>query len=385
MTISAYIGSEVYINGNTTKDTSRSKKRYNTYRSGAELNFTIPRFVVPFFQVNTKGGFVPRTNIQLGYDLLTRRQLYTINSYRAGLGYLWRENPVKQHEFYPISINYTQPLDITKEMSDSIKNRPYLRHVVDSQFVIGSTYAYNYNQLAAGTQKINSFYFNGLVDLSGNIAGLLTGANLNKGKEQRILGARFNQYLKLEVDGRYYRKIGMQSTWANRVILGYGNPYGNSRELPYIKQFFSGGNNSVRAFRARTLGPGIFRDTSATGRFYPDQTGDIKLEFNTEFRPHIYGPIYGAVFVDAGNIWLKNEDTTGTRPGAKFTKDFLKQLAVGAGVGLRVDITLFVIRLDVAVPLRKPWDDPPSQLSYLKEKDYRKENIVFNIAIGYPF
>lgn len=379
LSLSAYVGSEIQFGG--------SFRGYNTYRSGAQLDFTIPRFVVPFFNFNTKGGFVPRTNIQLGYDVLNRRKLYTLNSYRAGLGYLWRESQVKQHEFYPISINYTKPLNVTQEMTDSIKRYPYLRHVIDSQFILGSTYQFNYNQLAAGVQKVNSFYFNGLADISGNVAGLLTGSKPGDGKTARIFGARFDQYIKLELDGRYYRKIGEKSTWANRIIIGYGNPYGNSQQLPYIKQFFSGGNNSIRAFRARTLGPGVFREKADTTRkgFYPDQTGDMKLELNTEFRPHIYGPIYGAVFVDAGNIWLKNKDKD--RPGAEFTKDFLKQLAIGAGVGLRVDITLFVIRLDVAIPLRQPWSDPASQLSNINFRDpaYRQQNIVFNLAIGYPF
>lgn len=379
LSIGAYIGTEIAKAG--------TKKGYNTYRSGAELNFTIPRFVVPFFNLNTKGGFVPRTNIQLGYDVLNRRKLYTINSYRGGLGYIWKESLVKQHEFYPISINYTQPLNVTDEFKDSLRRYPYLRHVIDSQFILGTTYQFNYNQLALGVQRANSFYFNGLADVSGNVAGLLAGS-MTDGKVSRILGARFDQYIKFELDGRYYRRIGEKSTWANRVILGYGNPYGNSRQLPYIKQFFSGGTNSIRAFRARTLGPGTFREINAdttTRGFYPDQTGDIKLELNTEFRPHLYGPIYGAVFVDAGNIWLKNEDKD--RPGAEFSKDFLKQLAIGAGVGLRVDITLFVIRLDAAVPLRQPWSDPPSQLGNIDftKAAYRQNNIVFNLAIGYPF
>jgi outer membrane protein assembly factor BamA len=383
LSISTYIGTEIGVGSNY--------KGYNSYRSGAEINFSIPRFVVPFFKVNTGGGFVPRTAIQLGYDVLNRRKLFTLNTYRGGLGYVWRESLTKQHEFFPISINYTQPLNITQEFIDSIGKYPYLRHVVDSQFVIGSTYQFNYNQLATGIQRINSFYFNGLVDLSGNLAGLLTGASLSKGKEARVLGARFNQYIKLEGDARYYRRIGAKSTLANRVLVGYGNPYGNSRELPYIKQYFAGGPNSVRAFRARTLGPGTFRedidiDTNTKKKmFYPDQTGDIRLEFNTEFRPHIFGPIYGAVFVDAGNVWLKNEDTA--RIGSKFGKDFLKQLGIGAGVGLRVDITLFVIRLDLAIPLRRPWTEPPSQLREIEfnKSEYRKENIVFNLAIGYPF
>ncbi|HVG41104.1 MAG TPA: BamA/TamA family outer membrane protein, partial [Chitinophagaceae bacterium] len=379
LSLSAYIGSQLQFGGK-----QDSSKAANTFRTGAELNFAIPRFVVPFFSFNTASGYVPRTNIKLGYDILNRPKLYSVNSFRLALGYLWKESIEKQHEFYPISINYVQPLNVTKQYRDSIRKYPYLRRVVDSQFILGSTYQYTFNQLATGVQKINSFYFNGSVDISGNVAGLLMGADATAGKQKRLFNARFDQYVKLEGDFRYYRKFGLKSTWANRVILGYGNPYGNSSELPYIKQFFAGGPNSIRAFRSRTVGPGLFRDTAARN-FYPDQTGDLKFEFNTEFRPHISGPLYGAVFLDAGNVWLKNESAD--RPGAEFTKDFLKQLAVGAGVGVRIDITLFVIRLDVAVPLRKPWDIPPSQFKNIdfKDKGYRQQNIVFNLAIGYPF
>lgn len=109
------------------------------------------------------------------------------------------------------------------------------------------------------------------------------------------------------------------------------------------------------------------------------------MEFNTEFRPKISGPLYGAFFIDAGNAWLKNTDTT--RPGASFSKDWLKQLAIGAGVGIRLDIQLFVIRLDVATPLRKPWEDNPWVTNSInfKERAWRRENIVWNLAIGYPF
>jgi outer membrane protein assembly factor BamA len=384
LSLSAYIGSEFQIGGGAADGKATG---YNTYRSGAEMNFAIPRFVIPFFHINPSGGFVPRTNIQLGYDVVNRKKLYTINSFRGGIGYLWKTGLEKSHELYPISINYVQPVNITKQYIDSIAKYSYLRRVVDSQFILGSTYQYNYNQLVTGVKKTNSFYFNGLIDLSGNIAGLLTGADVTTGKQKRIFNAAFNQYIKLEADARYYRRIGVKSTWANRVIIGYGNPYGNSTQLPYIKQFFSGGANSIRAFRSRSLGPGTFRETRAS-TFYPDQTGDIKLEFSTEYRPHITGPIYGAVFLDAGNIWLKNEDEGRKGVGTtKFGKDFMKELAVGAGAGIRVDITLFVIRLDLAVPLRKPWATPPSQLGSIdfSNKLYRQQNIVLNLAIGYPF
>ena len=249
LSLSAYIGSEIQFGG--------AWKGYNTYRSGAELNLTVPRFFVPGFpSLNTRGGYVPRTNIQLGYDLLNRRKLYTLNQYRAGLGYLWKESLEKQHEFYPIAINYVQPLNVTQQYRDSTLKYPYLLRIVDSQFVIGSTYQYTLNQIVNGLLKPNSFFFNGLVDLSGFVAGLV--AKKGEDNQKRIMKAAIDQYVKLEADFRYYRKIGLKSAWANRIIAGYGKPYGNSQQLPYVKQFFIGGNNSIRAFRARTVGPGTY-------------------------------------------------------------------------------------------------------------------------------
>jgi outer membrane protein assembly factor BamA len=373
--LSAYIGSEIQFGG--------TFKGYNTYRSGAQADLTVPRFLIPWLDLNTRGGYVPRTNLQLGYDIMTRKKLYTINSFRGSYGYLWKESIEKQHELYPISINYVQSLNVTKEFKDSISKYPFLQRIVDKQFILGSTYQYNLNQLANGLQKVNSFYFNGLVDLSGNIAGLVTGANIKEGKQTSLFNTPFDQYIKLEADGRYYRRVGLHSSWANRLIIGYGHPYGNSLVIPYIKQFFVGGNNSIRAFRSRSVGPGTYHQVSKN--FLADQTGDLKLEINTEFRPQLFGPLYGAIFLDAGNIWLANEDAT--RPGSKFSKEFLNQLAVGTGLGIRLDITLFVIRLDAGIPLRKPWEQNPWVINQIRlnSSTYRKENIIYNLAIGYPF
>ena len=386
---SAYIGSEVQTGG--------SLQGSNTYRTGAELDFTFPRFVVPWFRLNTSGGYVPRTNIRLGYDILNKQKLYSLNQYRIGYGFIWKESLVKQHEFYPISVNYVKPLNITQRYIDSIHQNPIFARSTEQQFILGSTYQFNYNQQAAGLQPINSFYFNGLADVSGNIAGLANGANISKGDTVKVFNTRFAQYIKLEADGRYYRKVGLNTTWANRIILGFGLPYGNSKELPFIKQFFVGGNNSLRGFRSRSVGPGVYHPLTTVNGFLPDLTGDIKLEMNTELRPKIYGPLYGAVFIDAGNVWLYNSHITTAdslldppRPGGKFTKDFLKQLAVDVGVGLRLDIQFFVIRLDVAFPVNKPWLKPPEKPWVLPEtrfnsKEWRGQNIVYNLAIGYPF
>ena len=357
---------------------------YNTYRAGSELNLSFPRFMVPFFNPNSRSAFLPHSNLKLGYELLNRHKLYTLTSFRGGLGYLWKESSQKSYEFYPVSISYALPTNITDTFKSQIPLNPTLTHIVDTQFILGSTFQYTF--IEPQIQRINSYYFNGLADFSGNLAGLLigsTGAN----NQKRLFNAPFAQYIKFEVDGRYYRKVGLGSTWANRIVVGYGLPYGNSRQLPYIKQFFTGGNNSIRAFRSRTVGPGTYLALPTKAGFIPEQMGDIKLELNTEYRPQISGPLYGAVFIDAGNVWLKNPDPN--KPGGEFSGKFLSELAVGAGVGIRLDIQIFVIRFDVAFPVRKPWETPGNRwvLNQLNFTDtqWRRENVIYNLAIGYPF
>jgi outer membrane protein insertion porin family len=377
LSIRAYGGAEIQYSGQL--------RGYNTYRTGIEATMSIPRFVIPFFDLNTKGSFVPKTNIMLGYDILNKRKLYTMNSFKAQFGYVWKENIRKEHELNPISITYVQPILVTPEYSDSANKYPTLKKAIERQFILGSNYTYTVTNVLSNVPA-NGFYFRGGIDLSGNIAGLVTSANARKLDTVKIFNAPFSQYVKLEGDYRLYRKISPKSVWVNRINIGVGIPYGNSGELPFIKQFFSGGNNSVRAFRSRSLGPGSYVDTAIT-TFLPDQSGDIKLELNTEFRFNIVAFINGAVFVDAGNIWLFNDNKL--KPGAKFTNKFFEEIAVGAGVGLRFDFNLLVLRLDLATPLRKPWLVGPNRW-VIKDIDFsnppwRRKNLVLNIAIGYPF
>ncbi|MEO6932524.1 MAG: BamA/TamA family outer membrane protein, partial [Chitinophagaceae bacterium] len=347
-------------------------------------------FIIPFVTLNPRGGFVPKTNIMAGYEALNRQKLYTLNSFRTSFGYSWKESPQKEHQLNPISINYVRPWRVTKEYMDSIYRNPSLRRSIDTQFIVGSTYNYNYNQLI-GAQPTNGIYFNGNVDLSGNILGLATGADIKNQDSVKIFGTTFSQYVKLEGDFRFYRKVGEKSIWANRINAGFGYPYGNSRSLPFIKQFFIGGNNSIRAYRSRLLGPGTTAPPLSSeinkGKFYPEQSGDIKLEMNSEIRQKLFSIVYGALFVDAGNIWLYNEDIN--RPGGKFTSNFIKEIAVGTGAGLRFDVSILVLRLDLAFPVRKPYlpegDRWVFQQINFADKQWRKDNLVFNLAIGYPF
>jgi len=377
LTIDATVGSEVQYSG--------QMQGYNTFRYGIEFNFTVPRFIVPF-GINPKGSFVPKTNFLLGYNILTKQKLYSMQSFRVGWGYLWKEDIIKEHQFNLVSIDYVQPLLISDLYSDSAKKNPTLLKAVEKQFILGTNYNYTYNSLAGKPAMSGGFYYNGNIDLSGNIAGLITGADAKNNKTRNLLNAQFSQYVKLENDLRYYLKLSETIVLANRLIAGLGIPNGNSLQLPYIKQFFVGGTNSIRAFRSRSIGPGSYVDTTIT-TFLPDQSGDIKLELNTELRAKLVGIVHGAVFVDAGNIWLFNDDPN--KPGAKFSNKFLSELAVGTGVGLRFDISFLVIRFDIAFPLRKPWLEGKdrwviNQIN-LASPSWRKQNIVFNLGIGYPF
>jgi outer membrane protein assembly factor BamA len=213
------------------------------------------------------------------------------------------------------------------------------------------------------------------------------GANLDKEKEKNVLGVPFSQYIKTEHDFRYYLKLNRTSQLVTRFHGGVGFAYGNSKNLPYTKQFYIGGTNSRRAFRARTLGPGTFDPNSYNSKFIPDQSADMLLEMNLEYRKKLFSIVHGALFVDAGNIWNLNE--VGDRPGGKISGNFYKEIAVGAGAGLRFDITFLVLRLDFAFPLRIPYNDSGERwvVKDIKfgDREWRKDNLMFNFAIGYPF
>jgi outer membrane protein assembly factor BamA len=202
------------------------------------------------------------------------------------------------------------------------------------------------------------------------------------------LGIRYSQYAKIDGDFRYYLKTGPQSKLAARIFVGIGIPNGNSSELPFIKQYFAGGSNSIRAFLARSVGPGTYKlNKPNLNSFNPDQSGDIKLEVNIEYRKKLYRFIHGAVFIDAGNVWLYNHNAN--KPGAKFSKMFLKELAVGTGLGLRFDLSFLILRTDFAFPIRKPWLASGDRWVFNQinfgSKQWLKENLIFNLAIGYPF
>ncbi len=376
--ISVFGGYEFQTGGNVDLNSS-------FYRYGANARLSFPRLIAPFEWASTR-QFVPHTNITLGYEFMNRRNAYRLNSLSTSFGYDWKENTRKEHTLNLIDIGLVRPGAINPAYEQQIENNPSLRHAIERQFTFGPNYYFTFTNTME-TQRKNTQYFRGGVDLSGNIYGLIKGSNYNEGKVYKLLNTDFSQYVKVEADFRNYTKIGLKSQFAARAMMGYGYAYGNSKALPYVKQFYTGGPNSLRAFRAREIGPGSHNPLSDAGLFIPDMTGDIKIEVNAEYRPHLFSIVKGALFVDAGNIWLLNEDPD--KPGGKFSKDFLKDMAVGAGIGLRFDLSFLILRTDLAMPLRVPYL-PAGEKWVFNQIDFgspewRRNNLIFNLAIGYPF
>lgn len=363
----------------------------NIFRAGANAQLSIPRIVAPF-NFNSSSAFVPRTNIQIGYEFQNRTTLYTLNTFNASFGYQWKENVRKEHELKLIDVSYIDPANETPKFVELKKGNPYLQRITEQQLIFGPTYSYTYSTTML--PRKNTFYYKGMLDLAGNITGLVTGANVKEGKEKTIFGVPFSQYAKIENDVRFYHKFTDKTSFASRFIAGVAVPYGNSEHIPFSRQFFVGGSNSIRAFRARTLGPGSYdpRGENNTRAIF-DQAGDIKLELNGEYRANLYKFLNVAAFVDAGNIWLINDDIDekgiNTRPGGKFSKEFLSEVAVGAGVGLRLDFSILILRLDLAMPLRVPYYEKSDRWVFDRinfgDSSWRKDNLILNIAIGYPF
>jgi outer membrane protein assembly factor BamA len=219
------------------------------------------------------------------------------------------------------------------------------------------------------------------------LAKIIAGEKISAENPATIAGSAYSQYARISLDGRGYYNFRDKNRLVMRLYAGIGKPYGNSSILPYSKQFFSGGPNSLRGFQYNSVGPGTYYQNTDTYGF-SQIGGDVKLEMNTEYRFNIFHYLKGAAFVDAGNVWLLKSNPS--ELGTPFKgSTFLGELAVGAGLGLRIDVSFFILRFDLAMPLRKPWLEE-SKRWVTNEIDFgsaawRKDNLILNVAIGYPF
>ncbi|RFM36151.1 translocation and assembly module lipoprotein TamL [Chitinophaga silvisoli] len=363
---------------------------------GGQVSLIFPRFITPFHIASNRTGV--KTRLTAGIDYLTRTDKFYISNINASFGYEWKESAYKAWKVNPIALNYVGVNLNPTFRATTVENNPYLKRSFEPAFIGGEnvTYIYSNNDLL---HKRHNSYFRANIEESGawlnGINSLMSTAFGTKNDLESLTNMEIANFIKIEADYRHYWNLTPHTTLATRIYGGVGIPYSKSDVMPYIRQFTAGGPNSIRAWRLRTLGPGTFKDTSATANTFPDQTGDMKLEGNIEYRFDLLRlfngsvNLKGATFLDMGNIWMMKKDTL--RAGSEFRLSKLyHDLAIGTGAGLRLDFSFFLIRLDWGVPVKVPYFTGNKDGWYLSEWDlgsssWRRNNIIWNVAIGYPF
>ena len=369
---------EWQIGGN--KEATGNSGLINSYELGLSFNLSVPRLLVPQF-MKTKRDRREQTHFQIGSDLLNRHNYFRMISFWGSATYDFNSSFRNYHSIVPFKLNYTYLLQTSHAFDSVTMRNPAVAQSFRNQFIPSMSYTYTYDR-AATYRNPNRLFWQTSVTQAGNIiAGIQYLAGNHKGEGKQILNNRYSQFLKLTSELIGYKTVDTKNQLAVRVMGGIGYAYGNSRVMPYSEQFYIGGSNSIRAFHIRSIGPGSYHPVE-TKYSYLDQTGDIKLEGNVEYRFEIYERFKGALFMDAGNIWLLKKDAQ--RPGGEFRlKGLPKQIALGTGLGLRYDFSYIVIRADLGIPLHAPYYTGRSQYYNITGSFWK--SLVLNLAIGYPF
>lgn len=321
---------------------------------------------------------IPTTTVKISTNVLNRASYFKRHVVSGELTYDWWTSGLSHHSFSPLALSYEYMASKSLTFDSLLSTNPYLQISMRDQFVPKMSYTYSYS--TSSIQK-NPITWSTTVSEAGNViaAGYAVAGRSWNEKDKQMFKNPFAQFVKLETDFVKQWSIDDQSSFLAHVNAGVICSYGNASQAPYYEQFYIGGANSVRAFGIRSIGPGKY--VPGDGRYsYVDQTGDMKLLTNLEYRPHLFGDLYGALFLDAGNVWNLHDDDS--RPGGKIDADFLKHIAVGTGVGIRYDMGMFVIRVDWGVGLHVPYDNGKG--GFYNVSNF-KDSQTLHLAVGYPF
>lgn len=349
---------------------------FNSYEVGLNASLAFPRLLAP--------KFIPRlrraanwTRVSLGADLLNRPHYFKMAQFNASFGYDWRSKRYIANNLTVFKLTYTNLMHTTHAFDSIMDANPAIAQSFKSQFIPQMSYSMVYDRAMNRNNTIN---IQATVTEAGNVFWALWEACGKKG-EKELFGNPFSQFIKGTAQVVYGRRLGGSHWLMSRVMVGAAHAYGNSSQVPYSEQFYCGGANSVRAFTVRSLGPGSYHTPGKSANDYFDQTGTFKFEANIEYRFPILGPLHGAVFMDAGNVWLLKDDPQ--RPGGTLkASSFLRELALGTGAGLRFDIGMLVVRADLGIGIHAPYDNGRS--GYYNMTSF-KNSLAFHLAIGYPF
>ncbi|MCX6292589.1 MAG: BamA/TamA family outer membrane protein [Bacteroidetes bacterium] len=355
---------------------------FNTFEIGPEVNMNIKKFLLPNFITRKTSRYAnPRTNFSVSFNYQDRPD-YNRRIWNGSFGYAWSESITKSWSWYLADVNSVR-VNLSGPFSDKLSKsldlnllNSYRTHLTPAGRI---TFVYTNQSLRPNRSFI---FFRGNFETAGNIVAPIVSAIMNEPRtsdgKRTITRIPYAQYIKPDIDVSYHQRLNQHNTLVYRIAIGYGIEGTNSSSLPFEKSFFGGGANSLRAWQARTLGPGSYKN-----EINIEQSGDVKFEANVEVRSSIFKVLEGAAFIDVGNIWTRHEDAA--RPGAQFIpENFTNELAVGAGLGLRFDFSFFILRVDGAVKFHDPSLDLNDRWVYSKQK-FMLRDITPNLAIGYPF
>lgn len=356
-------------------------KRKRAFEIGGSLALSFPRFVSPIHIRRSDKIVNPRTKVELSINAQDR-PYYKRTLSSANWSYSWSNGKYSSYALRPIDLTLIKVGYIDQAFLDRLQN-PYLRNSYEQQLIAGisGSYAFN-NQIRNLQGNATNIRFNW--ETAGNLVGALSHLFSNPPENEshyNVFGIRYSQYFRTDLSFSRKEVIGGKTAIAYRIYGGIGLAYGNSTEMPIDRMFYAGGSNSMRGWVARTLGPGCSEITEDQLR-YPSQVGNMKLEANLELRFPIWGMFNGAVFFDAGNVWMVKQKNREYVEGSVFSiKDFYKTIGFNTGIGIRIDISFAVLRFDWGIRLYDP--NQPVRQRWIH--NFRFKNTAFNFGVGYPF
>ena len=364
----------------TGEKTDEDKSLINSWETGADVTLTFPRLFLPI--VHRRYLRTPATtSFRVYANRLNRSGFFRMIQTGGDATYKIYSHSTTTHTITPFRLTFDMLRSTTSKFDAIIAENRALQNSFRDQFIPAMQYTYTYDN--ANTQHRNKSWFEGSVTAAGNVTSLILAACGEKWSEKNktLFDNPYAQFIKLTAELRQLYRINAGNHIATRIMAGVLHSYGNAEYAPYSEQFYIGGANSLRAFTVRTVGPGSFHPAAETRYSYLDETGTLKFEANIEYRFRIISQLQGALFVDAGNVWLLKEDEN--RPGGKIEmKNFAKELALNTGFGVRYDLDFLVLRLDFGLGLHAPYKTKRG--GYFNLSPFG-DGFAWHFAIGYPF
>lgn len=384
-------GENLSINANASYEWQTGKSPFshytsalNSYQFGVDVSLLFPTLLIPGW-LDHYFAYPTTTQFKLSGQRLNRAGYYGLNNIGFSMAYDYQPTPRSTHNIKVLGIDYTQLAHTTSVFNKILAENPSLALSLSSQLIPSMGYSYTWHK-PVGKKEKSTLWLRTSVSEAGNLTkAVFLAAGKPFNATQRILGVPYAQFVKGSTELRFTKYIDRYQSLAMRAMLGAIYSYGNMQRAPYIEQFYVGGASSIRAFTVRSLGPGRFRNTSRSSYTFMDHVGEAKLEANLEFRRYLTQSLEFALFLDAGNVWLLRPDPE--RVGGSFSEvrgigDFLNQIAVGTGIGLRYDMSYLLIRLDAGIGLHLPYET--NRKGWYNIPRF-SDGFGLHLAIGYPF